>query len=51
MSITFCGGAREVTGSCYLFETDAARFLVDYGMVKGWRSAMQALPHAPGRVE
>jgi len=37
MRITFCGGAREVTGSCFLFETEAARFLVDCGMFQGGR--------------
>jgi metallo-beta-lactamase family protein len=32
MNITFHGAAREVTGSCYLIETAATRFLVDCGM-------------------
>ena len=32
MNVTFFGAAREVTGSCYLFETSACRFLVDCGM-------------------
>jgi metallo-beta-lactamase family protein len=39
MKITFCGAAREVTGSCYLVETGSARFLVDCGMVQGGREA------------
>jgi metallo-beta-lactamase family protein len=30
--ITFLGAARNVTGSCYLLETDAARVLVDCGL-------------------
>jgi len=38
MWITFYGGAREVTGSCFLFETEAVRFLVDCGMLQGGRS-------------
>ena len=35
MKLTFLGAAREVTGSCYLVETDTVRFLVDCGMVQG----------------
>lgn len=35
MRIRFVGGAREVTGSCFLIETDTVRFLVDCGMVQG----------------
>ncbi|MDQ7069375.1 MAG: MBL fold metallo-hydrolase [Rhodobacterales bacterium] len=40
MKISFLGAAREVTGSCYLVETGAGRFLVDCGMVQGNRKAM-----------
>jgi metallo-beta-lactamase family protein len=39
MKLTFMGAAREVTGSCYLFETDHCRFLVDCGMVQGGHDA------------
>ncbi|MGE0467730.1 MAG: MBL fold metallo-hydrolase RNA specificity domain-containing protein [Steroidobacteraceae bacterium] len=39
MNLSFLGAAREVTGSCYLIETDATRFLVDCGMVQGGREA------------
>jgi len=35
MAISFYGGAREVTGACYLFEADAKRVLVDCGMFQG----------------
>ena len=37
MSLTmqFCGAARTVTGSCYLFQTPAGRMLVDCGMFQG----------------
>jgi len=35
MKITFCGAAREVTGSCYFVETTKAKFLVDCGLFQG----------------
>lgn len=35
MKVTFCGAAREVTGSCSLVETSHARILVDCGMFQG----------------
>ena len=35
MQLTFCGAAGQVTGSCFFFETDASRFLVDCGMFQG----------------
>jgi metallo-beta-lactamase family protein len=37
--ITFYGGAGEVTGSCYLIDTGAVRFLIDCGMFQGGREA------------
>ena len=39
MRITFHGAAGEVTGSCFLVETDEVRFLVDCGMFQGGRDA------------
>ena len=39
MKLTFLGAAREVTGSSFLVETGAVRFLVDCGMFQGGRSA------------
>ena len=35
VSLTFLGGAREVTGSSILVESDSADFLVDCGMFQG----------------
>ena len=37
MQLTLCGAAGQVTGSCYFFETDSSRFLVDCGMFQGNR--------------
>lgn len=38
MQITFLGAAAEVTGSCFLVESDA-RFIVDCGMFQGGRES------------
>lgn len=35
VSVQFCGAARTVTGSCYLFKSDAGRLLVDCGLFQG----------------
>ena len=38
VTIQFCGAARTVTGSCYLFETRSGRFLVDCGLFQGQKT-------------
>ncbi|OGZ98584.1 MAG: hypothetical protein A3C07_03965 [Candidatus Sungbacteria bacterium RIFCSPHIGHO2_02_FULL_47_11] len=35
MKLSFHGGAREVTGACYLFETAKTKILVDCGLFQG----------------
>jgi metallo-beta-lactamase family protein len=39
VKLTFLGAAGEVTGSCYLVETRATRFLIECGMHQGGRGA------------
>ncbi|HUO44070.1 MAG TPA: MBL fold metallo-hydrolase [Burkholderiales bacterium] len=39
MRLTFLGAAGEVTGSCYLVDTGAVRFIVDCGMFQGGHEA------------
>ncbi len=57
MSVTvrFCGAARTVTGSCYLVETPAARFLIDCGLFQGQKTLKElnygAFPFRPDDVD
>ncbi|HLD22151.1 MAG TPA: MBL fold metallo-hydrolase [Patescibacteria group bacterium] len=55
MKLTFCGAAREVTGSCYLLETKKARILIDCGMVQGGRIAeeknFEPFPFDPASID
>ncbi|MEK7123897.1 MAG: MBL fold metallo-hydrolase [Patescibacteria group bacterium] len=37
--LTFVGGGEEVTGACYLLETEKTKILVDCGMAQGSRLA------------
>jgi metallo-beta-lactamase family protein len=39
LRLTFLGAAGEVTGSAFLVETDACRFLLDCGLFQGGRDA------------
>jgi metallo-beta-lactamase family protein len=57
MSVTvrFCGAARTVTGSCYLFETSRARLLVDCGLFQGSKTLKAlnygAFPFRPADID
>lgn len=54
LRLTFLGAAAEVTGSCYLVETGALRFLVDCGMFQGRdaeRKNRHALPLDPADID
>jgi metallo-beta-lactamase family protein len=48
MNLHFLGAAGEVTGSCYLVDTGAVKFLVDCGMFQGGRDAYAKNAAAPG---
>ena len=39
VSISFYGGAQEVTGACYLLETPKSKILIDCGLFQGYRFA------------
>lgn len=57
MSVTvkFCGAARTVTGSCYLFETSSGRLLVDCGLFQGPKTLKAlnygAFPFRPSDID
>lgn len=55
MKLTFIGAAQEVTGSCFLVETEGLRFLVDCGMFQGGREArernLQAWDFDPRQID
>jgi metallo-beta-lactamase family protein len=50
VQVTFCGAARQVTGSCFLFAAGAHRFLIDCGMFQGERTT-RALNLDPFRFD
>jgi metallo-beta-lactamase family protein len=55
VTIRFCGASRTVTGSCYLFETSAGRFLVDCGLFQGPKTLKDlnygAFPFRPADID
>ena len=55
LTIRFCGASRTVTGSCYLFETAAGRFLVDCGLFQGHKTLKElnygAFPFHPADID
>ena len=55
VSLTFLGGAREVTGSCILVQAGRTRFLLDCGMFQGGsesdRKNQRRMPVPPSSVD
>ncbi len=55
MKVRFLGAAREVTGSCFLLETDQARVLIDCGLIQGGRKDearnREAFEFEPGQLD
>ncbi|MET4724493.1 metallo-beta-lactamase family protein [Bradyrhizobium japonicum] len=55
VTIQFCGAARTVTGSCYLFVTPKGQFLVDCGLFQGPKTLKAlnygAFPFRPADVD
>lgn len=57
MSVTvrFCGAARTVTGSSYLFQTSSGRLLVDCGLFQGPKTLKTlnygAFPYRPADID
>lgn len=55
MKITFYGAAKTVTGSCYLVEHQAARFLIDCGLYQGSKEIKERnygpFPFNPAQID
>ena len=55
VTLRFCGAARTVTGSCYLFETPHSKVLVDCGLFQGQKTLKAlnygAFPFRPADID
>ncbi len=55
MRLTFYGATEQVTGSCFLLETEGAKILVDCGAVQGERMCsttnLEAMPFDPATID
>lgn len=55
MKLTFCGGAKTVTGANYLLETESARILIDCGLNQGYdyceRLNFESFPYNPKIID
>ena len=54
IKLKFCGGAKTVTGSCFLLQTEKTKILVDCGMFQGGRDLRDRnfldFPFNPGEI-
>ena len=55
LTVRFCGAARTVTGSCFLFDTGSGRLLVDCGLFQGPKTLKtlnySAFPFRPADID
>ena len=55
LKLKFCGGARTVTGSCFLLEAGDKKYLIDCGMFQGGRALRRRnfldFPFDPAEIE
>ena len=55
LTVRFCGAARTVTGSCFLFDTGSGRLLVDCGLFQGPKTLKAlnygAFPFRPADID
>jgi metallo-beta-lactamase family protein len=55
LKLKFCGGARTVTGSCFLLEAGGKKYLIDCGMFQGGKALRRRnfldFPFNPAEIE